>query len=1449
MATFLEAFSIAEEHYLANRLQVAEQVCRQILQIAPNHSDTIHLLGIISIRRGHHQFAVDCLQRALAANPDRADAQFNLGIAFRVQGKMNEAAVCFSRALQLKPDFAAAHNNLGDIFKAQEKLDDAAACYRRTLQLSPGEVSAHCNLGSIFEAQQKWNEAAACYRQALQLRPDLVALRCQLIHQLQQMCQWSDLKSHSECVVESVAQDIQGESVAPVLPFSFLALPVPTTAKQQLRCAQRWAQGEVEPRATRTPVELDRPAKNRSRISIGYLSADFRVHATAFLIAELFEKHDRDRFEVVGYSYGRDDGSEMRKRIAKICDKFVDIEGLPSIDAARRIAADGVDILVDLKGYTGYARTEILALRPAPIQVNYLGFPGTMGASFMDYILVDDFIVPPDQQPYFAEKLVHLPGCYQVNDSQREISPVTPSRAECGLPPEGFVFCSFNNNYKITSDIFDVWMRLLKAVPGSVLWLLECSPIAVGNLRREAAIKGIASERLVFAPRRPAAEHLARYRLADLFLDTFPVNAHTTASDALWAGCPLLTIAGTTFVSRVAGSLLRAIGLPELITTSLEEYEAITLQLARDPRMLGELRARLEFNRATSSLFDAGRFARNLETAYGTMFDIYNSAEKPRPFAVAGSEAARCVSVSVSESPRVAKQDFIKRAERSLPITKEQTQETSPIDIEQILRTAIGHHQAGQRTEAESLYRRILAQAPDHDRVHYLLGMFALQGNRYDDSAEHLRRASIIQPTNSVYQSSLGYVLMRQGKLDEAATYYRQALKLTPDSAETFNNLGILVKDQGKLDEAIACYRRALELKPGYVEAYNNLGISLHDQGNIEEAIACYGRALELKPEFVEAINNLGNALKAKGKADEASACYRRALELNPSYADAHNNFGTLLHDQGTPEQAVSCFRQAIELNPRYAEAYSNLGTSLHEQGHFNEAIACFRQALELKPKYAEALKNLGDALKDEGKIDEAVSFYRRAVELKPNYAGALCDMVHQLQQICKWDGLKELSKRVVEAVEVEVEGENAATVSPFSFLALPTITTAKQQLRCAQRWADEHLKRSGASHVSIDPAVKRTSKITVGYLSADFRVHPMAFLMCELFEKHNRDRFEIVGYSYGPDDGSTIRQRLVNAFDRFVDIKSDSHLQAAKRIAADGVDILVDLQAYTAHARPAILAFHPAPIQVNYLGYPGTMGATFMDYILVDDFIVPSSQQPFYTEKLVHLPGCYQVNDSRREIADKTPSRAECGLPARGFVFCSFNNNYKITPDIFDVWMRILHAVPGSVLWLLEGNRYAPSNLHREAKSRGIAPERLVFAPRTTAPEHLARHRLADLFLDTIPYNAHVTASDALWAGCPLLTIAGETFPSRVAASLLRVLQFDELITTNLKDYESQAVRLANDPNLLREYRSRLAVNRKSAEVFHAEPFARKLEKAYTTMWEIHAARETPRSFDVPQS
>jgi predicted O-linked N-acetylglucosamine transferase (SPINDLY family) len=734
--------------------------------------------------------------------------------------------------------------------------------------------------------------------------------------------------------------------------------------------------------------------------------------------------------------------------------------------------------------------------------------------------------------------------------------------------------------------------------------------------------------------------------------------------------------------------------------------------------------------------------------------------------------------------------------------------------ISEALAIAVQHHQAGRLQAAEQIYRQILAVEPNQPDAWHLLGVIAYQVGKHEIAADYIGRAIRINGTNAAFHS----------------------------------NLGNAFKDQGKLDEAAACYRRALELEPDNADAYYNLGNVLREQGKPDEAIACCRRAVQLRPNYAVAHNNLGNLLREQGHPGEAIASLRRTLELNPNLAEAHGNLGIAFKDLGKLDEAVASCRRALELKPDYAEAHCNLAAVLKGQKRLDEAVACYRRAVELKPGDAEAHDDLGTALMDQGKLDEAVACYRRALELKPAHQAAMAGLVHGLQHLCLWGETQSLSRQLIRCVDEGVQDATSACASPFTFLTLPTTTTAQQQLRSASRWADHELKAAVELESKVPfrraPVVK--SRVNIGYLSADFYGHATAWLIAELLEKHDRRQFSVFGYSIGPDDQSPTRRRLVNALDRFVDVRDASFLEAADRIAADDVDILVDLKGYTKDARTQILALRPAPIQVNYLGYPGTMGAPFMDYILVDDFIVPPDQQPFFSEKLVHLPGCYQVNDSRREISSRTPSRAECGLPEEGFVFCCFNNSYKITPEIFGVWMELLKQVPGSVLWLYEGNPSAPANLRREAEARGVASGRLVFAPRWALPDHLARHRLADLFLDTFPVNAHTTASDALWASCPVLTLAGETFVSRVAGSLLRTVGLDELVTRSLDAYQAMALRLARDAERLARLRARLEANRKTSRLFDAGRFARSIEDAYLTMWEIHASGQPPRAFCV---
>jgi predicted O-linked N-acetylglucosamine transferase (SPINDLY family) len=610
----------------------------------------------------------------------------------------------------------------------------------------------------------------------------------------------------------------------------------------------------------------------------------------------------------------------------------------------------------------------------------------------------------------------------------------------------------------------------------------------------------------------------------------------------------------------------------------------------------------------------------------------------------------------------------------------------------------------------------------------------------------------------------------------------------------------------------------------------------LAQSGDLANAAGICAKVLQAVPDQPQALHLLGIAAFQQGHRPEALELLRRAVRSDPHFAIALNDLGNLLAQTGMRDEAGARYRQAIAESPHFAEAHNNLGNLLQMAGSLEEAVECYRIAVGLRPGYADAFRNLGSALRRLGRPDEAVTALRAALAINPASAAAIAHLAHQLKEICDWRQLDELTAQLKEIVQA-----GSAAVNPFVFLSLDT--TPSEQFLCAKRWAAEHLSVA-AERASVSQGPER---ITIGYLSADFQEHATAHLIAELFRSHDRGRFRVIGYSYGMNDGSAARRELRESFDEFEDLLHCSHAESAARIRAGGVDILVDLKGYTTDARPDILVYRPAPVQVSYLGYPGTMGSDAVDYIVVDPVVVPLDEQPYFSEQLVYLPDSYQVNDRRRPIAPRIPARQECGLPEAAFVFCCLSSAYKVTPAMFGIWMRLLAGVPGSVLWLLESNPAAIANLRREAESRlagGAA--RLVFAPSLPNPEHLARFALAGLFLDTLPYNAHTLASDALWGGCPVVTCMGRSFAGRVAGSLLRGVGMPELVTHSLVDYEALALQLARDPVRLRAIRVRLEANRLTTALFDSRRFTRHLESAFETMWRVRLAGEPPHTFAV---
>jgi protein O-GlcNAc transferase len=621
----------------------------------------------------------------------------------------------------------------------------------------------------------------------------------------------------------------------------------------------------------------------------------------------------------------------------------------------------------------------------------------------------------------------------------------------------------------------------------------------------------------------------------------------------------------------------------------------------------------------------------------------------------------------------------------------------------------------------------------------------------------------------------------------------------------------------GNLAEAERLYRQMLAhaILP---EALVNLGNVLAAQNRREEALASYDKALLARPDFFEALFNRANTLLELKRPEEALRNYDQAVRLRPDFTSGWNNRGTALRNLQRLDDALASFSRAATLSPTHINALTNVAIVLWDLGRLEEALVASDRALAIAPRSAEALYIKANILRDLKRLDAALVHYEMTLAANPAHQHALTGAAQMALGLCDWQRADALGPRVKDNA-----ANGPAIIQPLVLLGYSD--DAALQRRCAENY----VRRT----VPVRPALTtgtryRHDRIRLAYLSADFHQHPTAQLLAELFEHHDRGRFEVTGIGFGPDDGSAMRARIGDAFDHFEDVRGRSDAEVAALLKARETEIAVDLNGHTAGARTGIFAWRPAPVQVNYLVYPGTIGADFVDYILADRIVLPTDQQAFFREKIVHLPDCYQANEAVR-VLPPAPARADAGLPETGFVFCCFNNSWKITQPVFDIWMRLLGGIPNSVLWLLDGQQ-AP-HLREAATSRGINPARLVFAPKLALEQHLARHQLADLFLDTLPYNAHTTCSDALRAGVPVVTCYGKAFPGRVAASLLKAIDLPELVTTRLEDYEALALELAGNPGLLKATREKLARNRLTAPLFDSARFRQNIEAAYEAM------------------
>jgi protein O-GlcNAc transferase len=718
------------------------------------------------------------------------------------------------------------------------------------------------------------------------------------------------------------------------------------------------------------------------------------------------------------------------------------------------------------------------------------------------------------------------------------------------------------------------------------------------------------------------------------------------------------------------------------------------------------------------------------------------------------------------------------------------------------------------------------------DSINDLLGLHRL--GRYADMEVRARAALKSFAGTAILRELLGIALAAQRRFADALPHFERAARDHPGDPQFWDNLALCQCELKQYATAEQSLRRSLALQPGSIEALVALGRVLHLHKRHEEAREALERVLTLAPGHPAAHYHLGEALTGLDQLEQAEQHLRLALAAEPNVAATHNALASVLLRQGLHSQAEQSFRDAIVLDPTSPFSHANLALVLSRQGRDAEAADAARSALAAAGGLDRALDDdnldlmdlIANVLDGGGATDEALQIFKAGIARNNDPRRAIW-AIYAARRACDWDFTARLEPQACRIAEVTGPVDESA---PWRLLFLVGASAAQQLAtarRSAQRIADALPRPLRASRTAP------RERIRIGYLSGDFYNHPVSHLMAGVIERHDRARFEVIGYDFSPPADDDYRRRFETAFDRMVPIKDMSDRASAELIVRDEIDIAIDLAGWTKRTRPAVLAARPAPVQLQWLGYPGTLGAPWIDYIVADRVLIRREDEHYFSEKIIRLPHTYQANDKR--VTAETQGRSAYGLPENVVVFCSFNGAFKLTPDMFDCWLKLLGAVDRSVLWLLKPEDMARQALAARAASRGIDPARLVFAPMVAPSEHLARMAQADLALDCFPYGSHTTASDALWAGVPLVALSGDTFASRVSASILTAAGLPELITCSLADYYGLACRLAGDPDELKRLKARVQALRTSGPLFDTALFTRDLERAFMAIWARH--------------
>jgi len=726
-------------------------------------------------------------------------------------------------------------------------------------------------------------------------------------------------------------------------------------------------------------------------------------------------------------------------------------------------------------------------------------------------------------------------------------------------------------------------------------------------------------------------------------------------------------------------------------------------------------------------------------------------------------------------------------------------------------------------------YNKAIKLKPDYAEVYNSLGIVLIKKKEFELSEVNFNKAIKLKPDYAEAYSNLGILNLKLKKYDEAINYCKKAIKIKPKYAEAYSNLGAVYLDLKKINESLNSYNEAVKLKPDYAEAYNDIAIIYKNLKKYETSIEYFNKAIKLEPNYAEAYSNLGITLFHLEKYKEAIYNCEKAIKLKPDYAQAYNNLGVINLSLRKYEKSLDYFNKAIKFKPDYAEAYRNLGAVYLDLKKFEESLGSYNEAIKIKPDYAEAYYDRSVLYADTKRYQLAIPDIYKAIKLEPENSSRFGHLLGCKNEICEWDDLK----KIISFMTKKILEENSKDYPSLPLLNhIDSLDTIKQLL-------DFDSNKQPSSNLIQKP---KNKKISIGYFSGDYKQHPVGLIVSKLFSLHNKKEFEIFGFSSNPqhDSEDIITKEILNSFDKFYDISKKSDEEIISDTKNCNIDIAIDLIGHTAYGRLSLFRKRIAPIQINFLGYPGTTGK-YNDYIIGDKYLIPEKDKKFYFEKIIYMPKFFLPNNNKASLPDDKFNKDSLNIPENSFVFGCYNNCPKINAFIFNCWMRILKKVKNSVLLLVEFNPYAKENLKKEAAKRDIDPNRLIFSPIIDFDKRLLRYKFCDLFLDTFPYTAHSTANECLWSEIPLLTLAGESFQSRVSFSLLKNLEMDELITYNIDEYEKKAIDIGSNKLLLNQIKDKLGQSIKKTTVFNMSDYVKNLEKAYLEIYKKKEKREDP--------